>query len=241
MCPARSSTLVLAAALLLDLAVPGAASALSIRYAFTGTIYGVDPALASAVGIGQAVSVVAVIDAATAPNPSGSSTSGYAGAAVSARFGSLAAVADPLSSGIGVTDDHRKGGDALQISGTGLGAMPAVGPFVATNIDLFLADLTGAVFSSQALPTALSLDDFTTDVASLRFRDPGSMNTAGISADLTSVSVSVSVVPEPRVGLLAAALPVALALHVRRRQPASPTLRAPARACGPFPGALDVP
>lgn len=211
----RSRALACTAVLLLGLAVPTAASALSIRYAFTGTITSVDPALASAFSTGQAVSVVAVIDAATVPNHPIPNTSQYVGPAVSAQFGSLSAVANPPSSAINVTDDP--GIDEFRIGGAGLNLMPTVGSFGATNIGLVLTDATGTAFSSQALPTSLDLGDFASDSAQLVFQDLSAMTTAVVLADVTSVTVTV---PEPRVGLLAAALLAGVALYAYRTRPA---------------------
>ena len=132
-------------------------AALPITYEFGGAITSVSTALASSFAVGEAVSVS--FSAEPPASFSASDFSNYPMTSFSARVGSQDYTLNPVATGfrhVSVTNGSIY---------DGLGVFPVVdgallAGLVPYQLEVALADFTQSVFTSTALPTALSLSDF---------------------------------------------------------------------------------
>jgi hypothetical protein len=176
-----------------------------LEYTWGGVITSVDSALNSQFSTGQTVSATAIIDSDTVPNFPLPEMAQYVGPTASTTWGTYNVNADPIGSSLNVTD-RVNNDDNFHLSGAGIsGALP-VGTFEPTNFNFLLGDPNGNAISTTALPTALSIDDWTLtpNPASLLFIDTNDWATlARVTATITSVSVhQLGPVPEPATLLL---------------------------------------
>jgi hypothetical protein len=194
----RASTL---AGLWLAAAAP--CEAATILASFTGQVTSVDAALSASFQSGDAISGSFSFDSdAMDASPA------------DLTFGEYQ-VSD-LSIQVGTYSPDVDAGDTLEIGNhsadfLNLIANPSgssVGAFSPNFWQLNLADSTGSVFDSDALPTSLSLDDFDSGIIVFEFFD--GMSFPQVTGTVTSISLPV--VPEPASALLVLAGLVALGL-----------------------------
>jgi hypothetical protein len=185
------------------------ADAVVLELAFAGEVSSVDPQLSAGFSIGQPMAGSVTYDLAT-PDVEPSAMLGiYANAGSGAwQLGAYEA-SDALVT-VSVGNDLA---DLFQASG-GNPSGPDVGSYELVATDLTLADFSGALFASDALPTSFSLQDFGSAGVTLSFRDPGTLDFASAEATVTSLTL-----PEPdgaAAGLAALAALGARARRVRR-------------------------
>ncbi|MGD2064185.1 MAG: hypothetical protein PVF51_11455 [Nitrospirota bacterium] len=206
-------------------AAPRTAGAVPVTYIWTGAVSFIDPVLAAegpSFAVDDPVVMAVTIDDGTVGNPlsSGDATT-YSGIdAFSLTLGDDFEMAGGLFDFVGSITVQDAASDAFRIDRQALPSTPVppdLGIYRPTQVIAVLRDSTGAVFSSQALPTSLALEDFTSTELTLIYRDPSEFSTfANVGIRVEGVSVTV---PEPRpaaLGILALAFVLAQRRRARR-------------------------
>lgn len=185
-------------------------SALPITYEFGGAITSVPTALTSSFAAGEAVSV-----SFSAEPPASFSTSEfsiYPMTSFSARVGSQDYTLNPVGTGywrVSVANGSSR--DSFAVDPIVDGALLA--GLVPYQLQVILFDSTRSAFTSTALPTALSLSDFSQRIGQLTFcqsrsvtaNSAGCTNLVAVQFSITSARVTEQAIPAPEpasVGLL---------------------------------------
>lgn len=185
-------------------------SALPITYEFGGAITSVSPALSSSFAVGEAVSVS--FSAEPPASFSATDLSNYPMTSFSARVGSQDYTLNPVATGfslVSVLDGPSRDGFGVFpiVDGASLAGL------VPYQLEVTLLDFTRSAFTSTALPTALSLSDFSLRLGKLTFCQTRTItaNSAGcaftetVQFSITSARVTEQAIstPEPAsVGLM---------------------------------------
>ena len=169
------------------------ASATTLVVTFSGTISSVPTELSSAFAVNESVSGSFHIDSGTIDLDADPSLGLYIGPSnFMYTFGSYVATATGGGGGDSVLVVNDVLDDRFQANVTSPSGA-SVGSFAPINLTLALSDSSGLVFSSDALPTSLSISGFDSTQALIIFRD-AMMTSRSVVATLTSVAISV---PEP--------------------------------------------
>lgn len=194
------------AALLLTLAAP-AARAVTITVSFAGTIDEVGSEIASAFTAGDAFTGTLQIDASTADSSADPGIGAYPGAVDDLAFTFGTYLATTTFGQVNVTNGSFDAfvGTTFNASGDPVAGLQLV------EATLNLVDLDGSVFSSDAIPTSLSLSDFGFARAFLWFE--GGLTSRRVAGNVTSLTFTV---PEPGALTLLAVAALGAVLTPRR-------------------------
>jgi PEP-CTERM motif len=184
------------------LAFPRNSHALPVELSFGGTIAGID--LLGSLGVPTTFSGTLTYDSDAPATISSSNENVYVGAvtAFALQIGGHIFTTNPATSSIFV--ENNLAGDAIRL---GFALTPILG-YSNISFTMMLRDTTQALFSSTALPTAMSLSDFNAGGCGGSFGPcasmtghsvPGSVFELNLTGSLTHFSATsvVASVPEP--------------------------------------------
>ena len=196
--------IILFAVVVMVFGLAGGAQAVPLKVTFVGSVSSVPTSVASAFTVDDPVSGYFYIDSNTPDSlPLDLIRGLYIGPTdFSFQFGSYLATAVGGSAGDSVyvfndspTLNDRYSTNAVSPSGAD------VNGYTLVNLGLQLIDLTDTVFSDDSLATNLNIADFNTTRALMIFQQQG-FNSPNVYANLTSITVTVTPVPEPTTILL---------------------------------------
>jgi len=204
-------------------AAPRTVGAAPVTYTWTGAVSFIDETLVMegppSFAVDDAVVMVVTIDDGTVGNPfSGGTATTYSGIdAFSLALGDDFEMAGGLFDFAGPITVQDSTSDAFRIDRQALPTTPVppdLGIYRPVQVIAALRDSTGDVFSSQALPTSVAFEHFTSSGITLIYRDPNEFTTfANVGIRVDGVSVTV---PEARPAVLGT-LVLGLFLVQRRR------------------------
>jgi hypothetical protein len=204
------------------MAAPRPAAATPVVYSWTGTVSFIDPALQSegpTFAIDDPVSFVVTIDDGVVGQPlsSGDASTYNPIDTTSLTMGDSFELAGGVFDFVGSITVQDSTTDAFRIDRQALPSAsfpPDLGIYRPVQVIAVLRDSSGTVLPSQALPTSLAFEDFTSSELSLIYRDPGDFATsATVGISLSDVTVAI---PEPQPAFLWALMGAAF-FAVRKR------------------------
>ena len=161
-------------------------------FTFAGEVASVDTPLDSQFTVGDTFTFTFSIDETTADTNSSPEDGVYPGVTGVSFSYSNGYTGGAASSPI-LAVQSRSSFDALssQFNPTGAGVSGQTPSFIEFSLD----DTTATAFTSDAIPTALDINDF--DVTRLQLFFSGSAGETSVTGIITSASVTLSAVPEP--------------------------------------------